>query len=371
MVSTYYLVKLFQKATYERIKRNLDGLGEGSSSSAPNTANVTPQPKSITINIKSCRVCLKEDGTKPIFGDESHSDMSVAIRVFGDIDVKEEDDYPKYLCDACHTLLDAAILFRKTAKQSHLVLRKRHVKQEIQSDPQDWDYHQEAKEEKPKRSHSSILQNFFSTVDNPEEVKGLRNRKKTRVQCRICCKIITKAYYKEHFALHDATIVKYMCDVCGKSFRQRCAYRNHYFTHSSEFPYKCTMCPYRGRNSGLLNTHMCTHTGDYRYMCSECPARFLTKSNLNKHTFRHKEPMFKCDTCKRAFHSKLILERHFEAEHLGIKNHVCNQCGKAFGYRKAMMRHQLDVHKREKKVNGRTPSYLEAEFKKQQELMQM
>ncbi|XP_063389352.1 zinc finger protein 674-like [Cydia fagiglandana] len=365
MVSTYYLVKLFQKATYERLKRNLDGVGESSTSGTSTTNNSAGHSRNI-LATKTCRVCLKEVGTRPIFGDESHSDISVAIRVFGDIDVKEEDDYPKYLCDACHTLLEAAILFRKSAKQSHQLLRKRHVKQEFHHDTQDGDP-QETKEEKPRHIRPSILTNFFSLIDSPDNSNDPSKRKKTKVQCRICSKIITKAYYKEHFALHDATIVKYMCDVCGKSFRQRCAYKNHYFTHSTDFPYKCTMCPYRGRNSGLLNTHMRTHTGDYRYMCSECPARFLTKSNLNKHMFKHKEPMFKCDTCHRAFHSKLILERHYEAEHLGIKNHICNLCGKAFGYRKAMMRHQLDVHKREKKVNGRTPSYLEAEFKKQQD----
>lgn len=355
MVSTYHIVKLFQKATYERYHRSSKEDKEGSATTSQQD----------TTQDKICRVCLKK-GTLSIFKDHG-PDIFEDICTFGGIQINEDDEYPKFLCDSCLKLLEAAILFRKTARTSDEVLRSAKSRKNP-SKARNTDGEETIKENKD-NSSASVLQNFFSAVESDDacsdESKQVRCRKKIpKVQCRICFKIITKAYYKEHFALHDQTVAKYVCDICGKSFRQRCSYRNHYFTHSSEFPYKCTMCPYRGRHSGLLKIHMRTHTGDYRYMCTECPARFLTKSNLNKHALKHKEPMFKCDVCKRGFHSKLILERHFEADHLGIKNHICNVCGKAFGYRKAMMRHQLDVHKREKKLNGRTPAYIEAEINK-------
>lgn len=356
MVSTYHLVKLFKKATYERIQRNLEGNGVS-------PAGTSQQED----NVNKCRVCLKE-GTLPIYCQEL--DISADICTFGDIKISEDDGNPKYICNSCHKLLEAAILFRTTAQKTDQILKKSLTKFNAHSNKSQNLASVHVIEEEKATASSSVLLNFFSSVISDNEIsanefKPMKSKRKiTRVQCRICFKIITKAYYKEHFALHDRTVAKYVCDICGKSFRQRCSYRNHYFTHSSDFPYKCNLCPYRGRHSGLLKTHMRIHTGDYIYMCTECPARFLTKSNLNKHSLRHKEPMFKCDTCQRGFHSKLMLERHFDVDHLGIKNHICNVCGKAFGYRKAMMRHQLDVHKREKKLNGRTPAYIEAEIKK-------
>ncbi|CAD0205475.1 unnamed protein product [Chrysodeixis includens] len=355
MVSTYFIVKLFNKATSDRVKYNRER-NQRTDESSPKTSQ-----QETTIN--KCRICLKE-GTVSIYN-EQDNDMAVDICTFGDIDLSEDDESLQFMCDPCHKLLEAAILFRKTAKKSDHILKNTAAKNKNLSIESQESLSQEKVEENTKEL---VLQNYFSAVASEngvaEKSVPIKPVKKlTKVQCRVCFKVITKSYYKEHFALHDHTAAKYVCDICGKSFRQRCSYRKHYFTHSSEFPCKCKLCPYRGRHSGLLKTHMRTHTGDYRFMCTECPARFLTKSNLNKHSLKHKEPPFKCDTCQRGFHSKLNLERHFEADHLGIKNHICHVCGKAFGYRKAMMRHQLDVHKREKKVNGRTPAYIEAELK--------
>lgn len=361
MVSTYHILKLFKKATYERYHRSLEDT---------ETPVITSR---LETTQEKCRICLKK-GTLPIFN-EQRPDISEYIGIFGDIQISEDDEHPKFLCDSCLKLLDAAILFRKTAKSSDQILREASAKRKKPSSKTLYQNHEETVKENTDNPSTLQLQNFYSSLESNNELCSnnsipVRYRKKIpKVQCRICFKIITKAYYKEHFALHNQTVPKYVCDICGKSFRQRCSYRNHYFTHSSEFPYKCTLCSYRGSHSGLLKIHMRTHTGDYRYMCTECPARFLTKSNLNKHALKHKEPMFKCDTCQRGFHSKLILERHFEADHLGIKNHICTVCGKAFGYRKAMMRHQLDVHKRQKKLNGRTPAYLEAEINKLEDML--
>ncbi|XP_047036232.1 zinc finger protein 160-like [Helicoverpa zea] len=357
MVSTYHIMKIFKKATHDRFMMNLEEDPE-----FPSTVTVEQHTSD-----SRCRICLKK-GTIPICNEEI--DLSVDICTFGDIVISRDDEYPKFICDSCLKLLDSAILFRKTAKDSDQILRRTSTKIRKCSNKSREPENDGSESYKPENPSATLLQNFFSSVESENDLlcndtNALSRRKKvTKVQCRICFKIITKAYYKEHFALHDHSEARYVCDICGKSFRQRCSYRTHYFTHSFEFPYKCNLCPYRGRHSGLLKTHMRTHTGDYRYMCTECPARFLTKSNLNKHALKHREPTYKCDTCLKGFHSKLVLERHFEADHLGIKNHICNVCGKAFGYRKAMMRHQLDVHKREKKMNGRTPAYLEAEVKK-------
>ncbi|XP_037876512.1 zinc finger protein 888 [Bombyx mori] len=328
------------------------------------------ETKSIT-NFTKCRICLKEGGI-PIYGPDCSTDLSYDVRTFGDIDISEDDEFPKYLCSACYKLLQCAILFRKAAKQSEILLSESILKNSsvsvsefscsTESDEPQNDYcENNANNDRPTQ-WSSVQQYFLDLsncdLDNIKLPVCLNLARGKKVQCRICKKVVSKGHSRDHYAIHDSTLPKYICHICGKSFRQQSAHANHRFTHSTDFKFKCKICPYRGRSSSLLKGHMKTHTGDYRYLCTECPARFLTKSNLNRHSLRHKESAFKCDTCKKAFHSKLYLQRHYEVDHLGVKNYSCNLCGKAFGYRKQMRRHQIDVHKQEKKSPGRMPSYL-------------
>uniref|UniRef100_A0A1E1W6T3 Protein krueppel n=1 Tax=Pectinophora gossypiella TaxID=13191 RepID=A0A1E1W6T3_PECGO len=338
MVTSYYIMKMSQqknKIYNEDYYSNL--------------LNTVSHKKKKT----KCRVCLKE-GTVPIYGDDEEIPETLAF--FADIQISEEDNYPKYLCDVCFKFVKNAILFRKTAKLSEETLRQP-MKEEVDTF-NDHDYDDGGTE-------------VDTTVKWDDDFSNIKTEKKDKVKyaqkvtCHICKKVINRSYIKEHVTMHDPDHHKYVCEICGKFFRLRCAYYNHRLRHRTDFPYKCQFCPYRGRYSELLKTHMRTHTGDYRYMCTECPATFLFKSNLNSHMLKHKEPQYKCEACKRAFHTKLMLQRHYEADHLGIKNHVCSICGKAFGYRNAMMKHQRHVHKREKSLFGRMPSYLEAQNKQQ------
>lgn len=85
---------------------------------------------------EKCRICL-DDGEIPIFGD---NDISDDVTEFGKIKIAKDDNLPQYLCEACSTLLDAAILFRKTAKQSEEVLRRTNYSD---SDTEDSDCKQE------------------------------------------------------------------------------------------------------------------------------------------------------------------------------------------------------------------------------------
>ncbi|KAI5645613.1 zinc-finger associated domain (zf-AD) domain-containing protein [Phthorimaea operculella] len=299
-----------------------------------------------------CRVCLQE-GSVSIY--ETEENIPQALLTFGDIHVGKEDGLPTHLCRVCYEFLKTANLFRMTAKKSEERLQQPKLEFIDESEQLDNDYNYNSDDE------NEIKSNALKEKIGPPQKEKKTSKYAQKVTCHVCKKVINRSYIKEHLTMHDPDHEKYVCEICGKFFRLRCAYHNHRLRHRSDFPYKCQLCPYRGRYAELLKNHMRTHSGDYRYMCTECPARFLFKSNLNSHMLKHKEPQFKCDTCERAFHTKLMLQRHFEADHLGIKNHVCSVCGKAFGYRNAMMKHQRHVHKREKYIFGRMPSYLVAE----------
>lgn len=322
-----------------------------------------------------CRVCLKE-GSIPIYGNDVTEDISESLNRFGSIDVRIDDPYPKYLCSTCNSLLQGAILFRKTALQSDEILKNPQVEETSNNNNEDnpIEYSDEDVplkyiEQKVKKQTVHRCRKCNLTFDTFKELDDHRmseEHENMRHVCPYCHKSYAPLYYKKHLALHTKGAA-YMCDVCGKNFIMQGHFQRHRLTHFYKLPFKCSLCPYKGRFRESLKMHMRSHTGEKPYQCSECPSRFINKSNLNKHMLTHKEaPDFKCDSCGRRFYTKREVELHYKVDHAGVKDHVCNTCGKAFGYRKQMMKHELKVHKRAKLRSGRTPLYLKVESMQQQ-----
>lgn len=312
---------------------------------------------------QKCRICFKE-GIIPIFGNGAAPDISENIRTFGDIQVNEEDDYPKHLCNSCHSLLQNAILFRKLAKTSHTLLRNDTtdpIAEEFQSNS-DHEY-ENCVEETSKFYSCKLCKLKFKSSEEYLTHKNSKQHKNVRIQCPICYRLLTAHLFKRHLARHQSAS-HLVCEVCGKMYRKDNLVR-HLQLHSFELPFQCQVCPYRGRFMESLKIHMRSHTGDKPFSCDKCQLRFLTRSNLNRHLLTHKkERPFKCIECGRGFYTKRDLSIHFNSDHAGIKDFGCKLCGNKYGTRKALMRHELRVHKRDKMAKGRMPLYLQEEYRK-------
>ncbi|CAH4035386.1 unnamed protein product [Pieris brassicae] len=333
------------------------------------TNESSKQPEGNKDTYQKCRVCLKE-GSVPIFGNQFTADISENFRSITDITIDKNDDFPKYLCDECHSKLQNAIDFRNTAKVSDKIFRE--LPSDTNEDADDFIYEPQPtrKQTKPTRDESYICvkcDKTFRVFEEYTEHISIDHENASR-QCPICNKIYKEIYFKRHLSLHNKT--QFICDICGKHSFFKGEFTRHRLTHFYHLPFKCTLCPYRGRFPESLKLHMRTHTGEKPYQCTQCPSRFLTKSNLNKHSLTHRDSYeFKCECCGKGFHNKRTYDQHCRIDHGGIKEHVCNICNKAFGYRKQMMKHQLKVHKREKLRSGRMPIYLQIQQmqKEQQE----
>lgn len=320
MVTSYYIMKL----TKNKYSVNTDNYFCDNIHKSENFTEIFNK------NYPKCRICLRE-GSLFIYNIENKIEITDALKVFANIEINKDDLYPKHLCNICYEFIRNAIRFRKLASETDHLLRRHWKKEESKLPKRDYNTPPDST-----KIISSIKKITENTVDS-------------KIQCSTCSKLIKKSYYKIHMTMHDPNHEKYICDICGKTFRLRVGYYNHRLRHRTDYIYKCKLCPFKGRYSERLKSHMRTHSGDYKYKCTECPARFLFKGNFNNHVLlKHKEPQYKCENCKKAFHTKLKLQRHHEVDHLGIKSHLCNTCGRAFGYRNAMMKHQRRVHKREK-----------------------
>ncbi|KAH9643126.1 hypothetical protein HF086_010578 [Spodoptera exigua] len=321
-----------------------------------------------------CRICLKE-GIKPIFTTNSDSNnIAEAIRTFGGIEVSENDDYPKYLCTTCHNFLQNALAFRKSAQETDTLLRQTTILDSSEESDEVDDAVNDTFEpeilEQKHNSYSCKLCNLsFKSFDELLAHKNSRNHKKVRIQCPLCFRLLTAQLYKKHLARHQSAS-HLVCDICGKLYRKDNLVR-HLQLHSFELPFQCQVCPYRGRFMESLKIHMRTHTGDKPFSCDKCELRFLTRSNLNRHLLTHKkERPFKCPECGRGFYTKRDMDIHFKADHAGLKDFGCRDCGNKYGTRKALMRHELRVHKRDKMAKGRMPLYLQAEYQKHDEVVE-
>lgn len=315
-------------------------------------------------NSELCRVCLKQ-GALPIYGNDPNVDLAAAVSSFAAIEISIYDPYPKYLCHPCNTLLQGAILFRKTAQESEELLKKP-LESEFDMD----DHFSDSAIDKSDEPSTSTEQRFsltckqceieFDTFEQYNDHRLSSEHENKKKLCPICNKSYAPNYFKIHMEIHKGK-TSYVCDVCGKNFTLQYQFKRHRLTHFYSLPFKCSLCPYRGRFSESLKMHMRSHTGEKPYICEECPQRFISKSNLNKHMLTHKkEHDFRCE-CGRGFYTKRELGLHFKVEHTGIKEHVCKICGKAFGYRKQLMKHERKVHNREKLKTGRMPIYLKLE----------
>ncbi|XP_063629890.1 gastrula zinc finger protein XlCGF17.1-like [Cydia splendana] len=366
MAGTYYMLKLLRK---KRMARKLRNLTNGNVNNAQIITNHTSD------DTFRCRVCLKK-GRIPIFGDESFRDISEDICLFGDIVINKEDSNPQHLCDACNALLDAAIIFRRTAKESETLLMKSLEKDtKAPSDIDEYDHETNTDEithndeyepqMQPVKSYNcKLCKKSFQTNEEYARHRSSREHKNVRIQCSICNRLLTAQLYKKHLVRHQ-TASHLICEVCGKLYRKDNLIR-HLQLHSFDLPFQCQLCPYRGRFIESLRIHMRTHTGDKPFCCDKCQLRFLTRSNLNRHLLTHrKERPFKCTECGRGFYTKCDMDVHFKSDHIGIKDFGCRMCGSKYGTRKALMRHELRVHKRDKMAKGRVPLYLQSEYRKQ------
>ncbi|XP_047506041.1 zinc finger protein 678-like [Pieris napi] len=141
-------------------------------------------------------------------------------------------------------------------------------------------------------------------------------------KCLLCSEEIANArQYWSHFRRdhpNDDYPVekKYICDICGKSFRK----------------------------NSFLTIHKRIHNGEVPFKCNECDKVFSNKTNLQMHERWHSdERPFICSDCGKGFKVKTALDRHFRC-HTGERPYKCKVCGKAFAQSNSVKVHVNTVH---------------------------
>ena len=75
----------------------------------------------------------------------------------------------------------------------------------------------------------------------------------------------------------------FVCEVCGKSFKNRTVAERHRYVHSSVKPMSCEFCGKGFTNRYNLKGHLRTHTGEKPFKCDACDAAFTHNVSLKTH----------------------------------------------------------------------------------------
>lgn len=178
----------------------------------------------------------------------------------------------------------------------------------------------------------------------------LRHHVKGGASSCTICKV--KMETKEDLLLHLQTHAEksYKCDKCSVRFNNRHRLNVHFFEHLTEEAkddFRCDVCGKPCYSKCYLQRHRRRHTGEKPYMCDVCGKVYYEMSTLNTHRRSHTDERFTCDVCGNRYMQKSALNLHMKSAHEGIKEHMCERCGKAFFDKHHLQKH-IRIHTGEK-----------------------
>lgn len=183
----------------------------------------------------------------------------------------------------------------------------------------------------------------------------LRHKGNDELQC-LDCKLIYKtqqAYEKHVEKKHGKNAIKFICSICGRSFKEKQILKNHEKIHLPDelkLKYPCTQCDKKFTNSSCLKVHIARiHEKVAYFFCEVCGKGCTTKSDLICHMDKHvQEKNYPCDICGLKFKSTNALRIHKRRHQATEPTVQCPICNKEFRSNTALSNHKL-VHSNERK----------------------
>jgi len=127
---------------------------------------------------------------------------------------------------------------------------------------------------------------------------------------------------------------EFKCPECGETFaRWRLVSLHLWKSHAIDMElYSCTLCDYKSSKSELLKFHINTHSDDRSFLCDMCGKGFKNMKQLRNHKELHSadlsiRPHYSCDVCGKSLSNSRLLRAHKNAIHLKARAYLCNFCG--------------------------------------------
>lgn len=171
--------------------------------------------------------------------------------------------------------------------------------------------------------------------------------------CNVRFRAIDNLEY--HRKCHSIGPNAFTCPECGMNFENWGTLAGHLWrTHGNDMElHACDRCPFRTYSlSRLENIHKLIHGEECLFLCDTCGKSFKNGKQLRNHRVQHLKPKekkssFKCNTCSNMFKTKRLLLLHESSIHNKIKPYMCMHCKYSTGKKSSLDMH-IRLHTGEK-----------------------
>ena len=192
---------------------------------------------------------------------------------------------------------------------------------------------------------------------------ALIHTQEKKFKCDKCdYRTFTNEKLNEHLVSHEVSLT---CDICRKRFKSFSTLKKHNkIMHEKQenvsekcdknknvSKHMCHICGLEFQSSTSISNHMASHhqTVTTDLICDKCGKGFPTKNLLYKHNyFNHRQKVFICTICERAFPIVTKLTDHLRTEHEIVCStsdiFSCDQCKSTFSNSKELNSHLQSVH---------------------------
>ncbi|KAK4876594.1 hypothetical protein RN001_009100 [Aquatica leii] len=203
---------------------------------------------------------------------------------------------------------------------------------------------------------TKLLQGKKSKLSLTEIQKQARASKKMKCSIKGCdLRFSMDDMRLRHEKCHvDGEKKQFRCFECGIKFSiWRICSLHLWKCHKVDLGlFTCPMCSvFKASSAGRLLTHMATHNTEKPFLCNVCGKNFKQHTELRNHqVLVHKEvndvpewtAQQQCETCKKFFANSKSLKKHIQSVHDKFKPFICNVCG-----HKTTRKSMLDLHLRQ------------------------
>nr|CAD7571717.1 unnamed protein product [Timema californicum] len=194
---------------------------------------------------------------------------------------------------------------------------------------------------RPKGSKNSVV--------NGTKTEGAKSEKGLGYRCDVMgCAVRLHSHDKieYHRRCHQEAV--FQCPECSHSTFHWNSLSSHLWRgHAIDMElYSCNQCDYKTiSHSKLVNVHSRIHGDERPFLCDICGKGFKNPKQLRNHKVTHstkQKPVIakgECDICGRTFGNQRMLRLHKDNVHSRLRPHLCNYCGYSASSRSTLKMH--------------------------------